>query len=107
MTEKTLRAPIHPGEYLVDELEALNMSPAEMAQQLHVAVLDVVNLIEKKVGLSAEMAMRLGHYFGTGPDIWMRLQDAYELDLVRQGMVEQLHDITPVKLNNPLGENHP
>ncbi len=53
------RPAIHPGEILADELTELNMS-------------------------AADTALRLGQWLGTGPELWINLQKAYELRVAEQ-----------------------
>ena len=78
------RTPIHPGEILADELKELNMSASELATKLHVPANRITQIIACKRSISAETALKLGKWFGTGPKIWMNLQQAYELDLASQ-----------------------
>ena len=78
------REPIHPGAFLADELEALNMSAAELARLLHVPANRISQILAGKRAITADTALRLGRYFGTGPQIWLNLQQAYDLDLARQ-----------------------
>lgn len=78
------REPIHPGEFLADELEEIGISAAELARNLHVPANRISQIIAGKRNITAATALRLGRYFGTGPQIWLNLQQAYELDLARQ-----------------------
>lgn len=78
------REPIHPGEFLADELEELSMSAAELARLLHVPANRISQILAGKRAITADTALRLGRYFGTGPQIWLNLQQAYDLDLARQ-----------------------
>ena len=34
--------------------------------------------------VTTDTALRLGHWFGTGPEIWLNLQQLYELRRARQ-----------------------
>ena len=78
------RTPIHPGEFLRDELEELGVTAAELGRRIHVPASRVRQILAGKRNLTAETALRLGRWFGTGPDLWLKSQKAYELDLVRQ-----------------------
>jgi addiction module HigA family antidote len=78
------RAPIHPGEHLAEELRELNMSAAELARQLGVPVNRVTQIVNGQRSVTADTALRLGHWFGTGPGIWLNLQQLYELRRARQ-----------------------
>lgn len=89
------RTPIHPGEFLQDELEELGISAAELARRIHVPANRVSQILAGKRNISADTALRLGRWFGTGPDIWLNLQKAYELDLARQQMGAAIEAIEP------------
>jgi addiction module HigA family antidote len=78
------REPIHPGEFLADELQELGISAAELARILHVPANRISQIIAGKRNITADTALRLGRYFGTGPKIWLNLQQAYELDVAHQ-----------------------
>ncbi len=78
------REPIHPGEFLSDELEELDLSAAGLARVLRVPANRISQILAGKRNISADTALRLGRYFGTGPHLWLNLQKAYELDLARQ-----------------------
>jgi addiction module HigA family antidote len=89
------RTPIHPGEFLHDELEELGISAAELARRIHVPANRVSQILAGRRNISADTALRLGRWFGTGPDIWLNLQKAYELDLARQQMGDAIDAIEP------------
>lgn len=74
------REPVHPGEILrEDVLQALGMSVAEMANELRVSRQTLYRVLSGKAGVSPEMALRLGKFCGNGPDIWLRLQEVFDL----------------------------
>ena len=78
------RNPIHPGEHLAEELNELGMSAAELARQIDVPVNRMTAILNAKRGVTADTALRLGHWFGTTPEFWLNLQTLYELRLARQ-----------------------
>ena len=84
---------IHPGEHLADELKALGLSANEMAKELGVPTNRITEIIRGKRGISGDTALRLGRWFGTGPDIWMNLQKNYELRRAEQEIGEALKKI--------------
>ena len=77
------RAPIHPGEILSDEIAELNLSAAELARQIKVPTSRVSQILKGKRAITADTSLRLGKWFGTGPNIWLNLQQAYDLDVAR------------------------
>lgn len=73
------RPPIHPGEILADELAELQMSAAELGRALHVPTNRITQILTGKRAVTADTAMRLGLWLGTGPEFWLNLQKSYEL----------------------------
>jgi addiction module HigA family antidote len=73
------RTPIHPGEHLAEELRELGLSAAELARQIEVPVNRITAILNGQRGITADTALRLGHWFGTSPQFWMNLQQLYEL----------------------------
>jgi addiction module HigA family antidote len=75
--------PVHPGEMLRDELEALRLSARKFADHIGVAPNAVTVILNGDRGISAEMALRLGRVFGTSEQYWMNLQSLYEAKKAR------------------------
>jgi addiction module HigA family antidote len=75
------RIAIPPGEHLAEELEALHMSAAELARQLHVPTTRVTGILIGPRAITGDTALRLGHFFGTSPESWLNLQRFYDLRL--------------------------
>ena len=78
------RPPIHPGEILDDEINELGMTASDLARVLHVHKNRITEIINGKRGITADTALRLGQYFGTGGEFWLNLQKNYELRLAEQ-----------------------
>ena len=89
--------PIHPGEFLKDELEALSLSARKFAEHIRVPPNAVTAILNGERGVTAQMALRLGQAFGTGPGYWMRLQDIYEEKCARAELVGVLDSISQLK----------
>lgn len=85
-----MRLIVHPGEILGDELAELGISARELARQIQVPANRVTQIIRGQRGVSGDTALRLGHWFGTGPELWMNLQKTYELNLARQEVGDQI-----------------
>jgi antitoxin HigA-1 len=78
------RPPIHPGEILSEELAELEMSAAELGRELRVPTNRISQILAGKRAVTADTALRLGHWLGTGPELWLNLQKSYELRLAEQ-----------------------
>lgn len=89
------RTPIHPGEILDDELRELGMSAAQLARCIHVPANRITQILRGQRNVTADTALRLGRWLGTGPQLWLNLQQAYELVLARQRVGEEIERIAP------------
>ncbi|MEI6986305.1 MAG: HigA family addiction module antitoxin [Rhodospirillaceae bacterium] len=87
------RTPIHPGSVLADELSEIGISAAEAARILSVPPNRLSQIIAGHRSITADTALRLGQWLGTGPELWMNLQKTYELDLARGRVGEALAHI--------------
>jgi antitoxin HigA-1 len=73
------RTAIHPGEHLADELKALGLSAAALSRDINVPVNRITGIINGTRAITADTAIRLGHWFGTSAEFWLNLQKLYEL----------------------------
>lgn len=87
--------PIHPGEILADELSEINISSAELARQIKVPANRISQILAGKRSITADTALRLGKWFGTGPKIWLDLQQVYDLDIAKLEIDSDLETIKP------------
>ena len=76
-----VRTPIHPGETLREDLDALGMSAAELARQVRVPVNRITGILNGQRAVTGDTALRLGRFFGTTGEFWLNLQKLYELRL--------------------------
>ena len=96
------RRPVHPGEILADELEALGLSSAELARTLDVPANRISQIIAGRRSITADTALRLGRYFGSSADLWMNLQKIYDLDLAAKALGKAINKI-PQRHFEPTG----
>ena len=77
--------PPHPGKSVrVGCLEPNNLTVTDAAKILGVTRQALNNLVNGKSGMSPEMAVRVSKAFGGTPDIWLRMQMAYDLAQVQK-----------------------
>ena len=79
-----MRDPIHPGETLREDLDALGMSAAELAWRLEVPVNRITEILNGRRAVTADTALRLGRFFGTAGEFWLNLQKLHELRLAER-----------------------
>ena len=71
--------PVHPGEILREELNELGLSANALSKALDVPVNRITAILNGQRGVTAATALRLARYFGTTPQVWLNLQQTYEL----------------------------
>ena len=71
--------PVHPGEVLRGELDALRMSAKAFAEALDVSSGRIAAILNGRRGVTADTALRLARYLGTTAEFWMNLQKTFEL----------------------------
>lgn len=85
---------VHPGEILGDELSELGISARQLALQIKVPANRITQIIRGQRGISGDTALRLGRWFGTGPELWMNLQKTYELNLARREVGSEVEKLS-------------
>jgi addiction module HigA family antidote len=73
------RRPTHPGAILKANLAAIGLTAYAAGPLLGVTKQALQNIIDEKSAISAEMALRLGKFFGDGPDLWINMQTDIDL----------------------------
>ena len=91
--------PVHPGAYLKELLNELEISQYRLAHDLGIGAMRLSYVINGKRPVNAELAMRLGRYFGQDPRYWVNLQARYDLDLAGDALCEQIfNEVRPLKI---------
>jgi addiction module HigA family antidote len=84
-------APVHPGRILAREIAARGLTANALALKLRVPANRITGIIAGNRAISAETALRLGRYFRTGPELWMRLQADYDLAKAQQELGDKIN----------------
>ena len=92
MAERTIKlAPVHPGEILLEDfMRPLGLSINALARALRLPPNHVSGIVNEKRGISALLALRLARYFGTSAELWLGLEQDYELDLARDAAADRI-----------------
>lgn len=93
---------IHPGEHLAEELEALDMSAAELARRLRVPTNRVTQILNGTRSITGDTALRLAHFFGTSAQFWLNLQSLYDLRLAQQKAGKSIRSLPTLKRSEQL-----
>lgn len=93
---------IHPGEHLAEELEALDMSAAELARKMDVPTNRVTQIVNGTRAITGDTALRLAHFFGTSAQFWLNLQTLYELRLAEEKAGKSIKTLPRLKRREPV-----
>ena len=73
---------VHPGHLLKRELEVRGLSANRLALDLGVPSGRITDILNGRRSITADTALRLGHYFGNRAQFWLDLQSQYDLALI-------------------------
>jgi len=94
MTEIRDREPSHPGALLREVvLPALRVSVAQAAREMGVSRQQLHKILAGNSRVTAEMAARLGKYCGNGPQLWLNMQNAFDLWHAQRSLAADLEGI--------------
>ena len=88
---------IHPGEHLAEELEALDMSAAELSRKIDVPTNRITQILNGTRSITGDTALRLAHFFGTSAQFWLNLQSLYELRLAQEKAGKSIKELPRLK----------
>ncbi len=101
MERKNGLPPVHPGEIIKEDiLPAVGLSVTAAAKALGVSRQMLHGILAGRKPLSAVMCLKVARLFGGSPDVWMRLQAAYDLKKSAQNkkVMARVSRIVPVKV---------
>lgn len=85
----------HPGQVLRAELDARSMSANQLSLAIRVPANRITAILRGERAVTAETAVRLGRYLGTGAVFWMNLQTSYEISVVDAEKGRVIEDEVP------------
>jgi antitoxin HigA-1 len=91
MTKASHLSDITPGEILFEEfMKPYGLSQNGLAGALGVSPMTVNQIIHGKRAITAEVALRLGRYFGMSPQFWLNLQTRHDLEKAEDSIGKRL-----------------
>ena len=85
---------MHPGELLrEDVLPALGKPKAEIARLLGVSRQTLYDILAEKQPITPAMALRIGKLCGNGPELWINMQRAFDLEVAEQELAHEIEKI--------------
>lgn len=91
---KELLTPISPGEIIQEDyMIPLGLSQNQLARDLDVPVGRINHIIHGRRSITADTALRLAHYFNTTPELWLGLQNNYDLRCAKRKLGDSLRRV--------------
>ena len=85
--------PIHPGKFLLEILEELDISQAQFARAIGVSPMRVSHVVHGTRPVTAELALLFSRALDQSPQYWLNLQAAYDLKTAEATMTKQLRTV--------------
>jgi addiction module HigA family antidote len=86
--------PVHPGEVLREDVfPALNKPMAALARMLGISRTTLYAIMNGEQAVTADMALRIGKLTGTTAEMWLNLQQAYDLRMSEARLAGELQKI--------------
>jgi antitoxin HigA-1 len=99
MAKMIMHNPPHSGEIIKEAyLEPLGLTVTDAAKALKVARKTLSAIINGNAGISPAMAIRLSRAFNTTPQLWLNMQQSYDLWQTQKEM-----DISKVRVLRTVG----
>jgi antitoxin HigA-1 len=74
----------------------LKLSAGALARKMDVPRTRIERIAEETTGITADTALRLSKALGTTPQLWLNLQNDYDLQMVTRALGKRLAKIEPV-----------
>jgi addiction module HigA family antidote len=92
--------PLHPGEVLREEfLVPLGLSPGALAKAMGVPRTRVERIAAESSGITADTALRFSKALGTSAQLWLNLQNRYDVERAQRAIGKQIDKIKRVTAN--------
>ncbi|MBI3525642.1 MAG: HigA family addiction module antidote protein [Betaproteobacteria bacterium] len=91
--------PPHPGEVLRDgAFTGTGITVTAFAQRIGVTRVTLSNVLNRKNGVSADMAVRLAAALGGSAESWLHVQAQYNLAASEKTLKKEIARIEPLKM---------
>lgn len=78
-------------------MKPLGLSAYAVAKACHVPRTRIERIAREEIGISADTALRLGKFFSTSVQLWLGLQNDFDLDIARIAISRQVDQIAPLE----------
>lgn len=101
MMERKVAEVFPPGEFIRDELEERGWTQNDLAEIMGRPIQAISEIVSGKKAITPETAQGLAGAFGTTPELWLNLENAYRLSLTKTDSAQvarkaRLYSLAPV-----------
>ena len=65
-------------------MKPLGLSQYRLSKDIGMPALRISQIVRGQRAITADTALRLARYFATSPDVWLRLQATYDLEVAQR-----------------------
>ena len=89
--------PLHPGEVLREEfLVPFKLSAGTLARTCGLPRTRIERIAAETTGITADTALRLGKALSTSAQLWLNLQNRYDVEIAKRALGKTLDRIEPI-----------
>ena len=95
---KLKRSPVHPGQILKEDfLDELLITQTDLAFALGTTFRTINQIVNEKRSISTEIAIKLSKFFETSVELWLNLQNQFDIYKVYNSRKELIENVKPFK----------
>ena len=96
MHRKITRKRTHPGEMIKEiYMKPLELTITSLAKSLGISRKTLSAIVNERAGVTPDMALRLSRAFSTTPELWLNMQQGYDLWVAENGDSDW-HKVAPL-----------
>lgn len=93
--------PLHPGEVLREEfLVPMGLSAGKLAEICGVPRTRIERVVSEETGVSADTALRLSRALGTSAQLWLNLQNEFDIRTATRASAKEFEKIQPISADS-------
>jgi len=98
MTRSEYLENLHPGTSLrEDYLPDYGWTPYRLAKEIGITQSHLAQILRNERGITANLALRLGRLFNQSPEMWMRMQARFDLEIAKDKYGVAIEKVKPVQ----------
>ena len=82
----------HPGLYLREYLEELQITQDEFAKRLDISGKQLSLILNESASITADIAYKLSKLIGTSMELWLNMQSGYDAYKVKLAALEEYEE---------------